>query len=86
MNRISRRQFNDAMKAYIALVSELPECLSSKLPTFDGFLNLHNPAHLTWFHAFDEILMDDISLKKLQMCLSPHAKTLLAAWATQQLS
>ena len=54
---VSRKEYNDAMLAYKTEIVKLPPHMMEPFPTFDEFLESHNPHHLTWFHSRYEVYL-----------------------------
>lgn len=81
---ITRLEFMDMEYRYHELMFQLPPELREVLPTFNNFLS---PANLSNWHFgyYDTEKLSVTGAKRWQMLLSPHASTLLRAWALQRL-
>lgn len=80
---VSREAFNIAMRRYWALINELPASLHAEFPIFDDFIS---PVSCSYHSSPNyDVELSITGIKRFEMLLGPHAKTLLAAWAAQRL-
>lgn len=82
--QITRLEFENMQYRYLMLVVNFPLHLQDVCPPFRQFLS---PVNLTTFKFgyYDTEELSITGAKRWQMLLSPHAPTLLRAWALQQL-
>lgn len=79
-NTISRKQFYKAMSTYYRIVNSFPENIQEWFPAnFDSYLLPHDSSFFT-DRTFD-VELTSLGMQRYEMLASPHARTLLMAWA-----
>lgn len=78
---ITYKQFKDMEVRYNVLVRSLPDNL--QCPTFEKFLSPANLINFR-FNYYDNEELTLTADKRWRMLESPHARTLLLAWALQR--
>lgn len=79
---IDRGEFNSALNLYWRLINQMPVELQEVFPHFENFINPTDDRGN--YHTHNDVELSIIGIHRFEMLRSPHANTLLRAWAIKR--